>query len=304
MSPDTLNQNTVTEEQKEDARLNELTQKTDRSEDETKELETLKDSRQTRYQKRIDHLTWKAKDAEERLGAESDRAKQLEAQLEEEKRNKPTDKPVVKEETIKIGEKVYYTDETLKSMIDAGQMTESEAYKHQKGRDKAEIKEELREEMKQKDQATEDMKVRKTDAETVLKQHPNFSKKLPNGELNPNFDPEDPLYKLTTELYAEGMAANPRGFSIAVKRAKQILRNPGQPIDITDDISLHSPSSPEPHKKDKEVTLDENEQDAAISMFCRGDVINPATGRAYTEKEAIAKATAAKKERAGSRRLT
>jgi len=292
------NPNAVTEEEKkEEARLEELLKKEEKNEEELKEVDTLKENRQTRYQKRINQLSWKAKDAEERYGVESERAKKLEAEIAELRAGRTISaKPVIVEETVEIRGKSYYTDTTLKSMVDAGQLTEEQAYKHQKTRDRAELLEEVKSDLSREEKEKEAINIRKEDALEVLKANPNFSKRLANGETNPDFDANDPLYKLTTEIYAEGMAANPRGFSIALKRAKQILRTGDKPIDLSEDLSVHSnTSAPDRKQESKEVKLSEYEEETAIAMYCKGDYTNEKTGRQYTKDEALAKGLAAKK---------
>ena len=99
------------------------------------------------------------------------------------------------------------------------------------------------------------------------------------------------------EIYNEGLGLNAKGLSLSVKRAKQILRIEDTPIDRTEDFNIDGSGAEDRRRKEKEITLSDDEERTAISQFCRGDAINPKTQRPYTEKEAIGVALEAKKGR-------
>lgn len=260
--------------------------------DEKKEVGEIKERYGARMQKKVDELTWRAKTAEERASEAERKAEEREARLRELEK-KPEVKPKVKDDVTEIDGKKFYTDESLKSMIDAGEITEAEAYSYQQKRMKAEVKAEVMSEIDKKERDKTDRDIRMNDAKDIIKKYPHFSKE------HPDFNANDPLYKLSTEIYMEGYAANPRGLSLSIKRAKEILRVTDHQPDRTDDFELEDNTPPERHKgrKEKDVTLSETEKEQAIRTFTRGDVVNPKTNRPYTQQEAINKALEAKKSR-------
>jgi len=285
----------VTEEQeqikKDDETFKELNKKEDRTNDEEKELGEIKERYGKRMQKRVDELNWKAKSAEEETRKEKEERQRLETEVAELKRKTTTPaKPLVKEEFVEIGGKKYLTNEALVAKMNAGEITEQEAYKYERTRDREEDKHLLREEIKQEKVKESAEQVRFDDAQQVLKEYPQFAKN------HSSFNPEDPLYKLTTEIYSEGYAVNPRGLSLAIKRAKQILKMTDTTVDKSDELNLDVSTPPERiRRKEQEITLDEDEKEAAERMY--RDIINLKTGRTYTEKETHAKALEAKKIR-------
>ena len=281
------NQNPVSDEQKDNARFEELNKvpETERNDEQKKELGDLKERYGKRMQKKIDTMTAKQRTLEE----ENERIK---AELDEVKAKPPVkDEPALKEEFVEIAGKKYFTDQALMSQVKSGEITEDEAYSYQRKRDKEEIKEDLRKERDVEDKRSEDVKLRKEDSDTVLKNYPHFNKK------HPDFNSEDPLYKLSNELYTEAYAVNPRGLSLAIKRAKEILRISDQHIDRSEDFEVEGSEPSERQRREKEVTLSEGEKEAAVRMYTRGDVINPKTNRPYTANEALTKALNAKKAR-------
>ena len=269
MELDTTTQNTGTEnEQQEEARIVELSKKADRSAEEGTELDGLKEGKQTRLQKRMDQLTWRAKSSEEERDAARQETQDLKSRIADLEKAKPV-APIVRKETEDINGKSFYTDEALVSMVD------------------------------NKRTLNQNQNIRQQDSTAVLKAHPSFDK------THPDHDPNDPLFKTVTALYTEAYAANPRGLTLAVKRAKQILRMGDTNIDLSEELSVHSPTAPTKRDRngDDKVTLNEDEKETAIRMYGRGDVTNPVTGRPYTESEALAKALNAKKTRTQSRRI-
>lgn len=278
-------------EEKDNAKFEEINKipETERTDEQKKELQELKERYGKRMQKKIDTMTAKQRATEE----ENERLRQ---ELEESKKNTAVkEKEVIteslKEEVLEIGGKKYFTDAALLAQVKSGEISEEDAYAYQRKRDKEEIKWDLKREHEEEERRKSDINVRKEDSDKVLRENPTFSKK------HPDFDSEDPLYKLANELYLEGYAANPRGLSLAIKRAKEILRISGK-VDASDDHDIEgSEASERARDRNKEVTLSESEKEAAVRMFTRGDVINPKTNRPYTVNEALVKALNAKKER-------
>ena len=271
---------------------------TDRTPEEKTELQGLKDNYSKTAKSRIDELSSKGKIAEQAKLDAITRAEKAEAEakeLREAQEATPKLKPQVKEETVKIGEKDWHTDSALQSQITAGQITEAEAVSYQQKRNKEEIKVEIRADIKADNKQKTDTDIRIADAAVVMKAYPQFDPK------HPDHNPEDPLFKIANELYKEGLSANSRGLSLAIKRGKQILNITDTHLDRSDDLSVEDRTAPDEKggKKGKEVevTLTEPEEDMAIRQFTRGDAPNPKTGRAYTKAEALAAALEAKKER-------
>lgn len=288
----------MTEEQikKEEERLAELSKKDKRDEAEEKELQTLKEGKHTRFEKRIDKLTWEKKSALEAKEEAEKKARDLEdrlAKLEDESKKKP--ELPLEDEYIEIGGKKYLTDSSLIAKIGAKEITEQEAYAYQRKRDKEELRVSVIDEIKGEDKKKKDIDTRKQDAEWVLANYPKFDKR------HPEHNPEDPLYKEATRIYNNGYSANPKGLSESIKDAKRMLRITDEPIDRSGDLDIEdSNSAPERGgKKPKEVTLSSEEEEQAVRFYTLGSVTNPKTGRQYTRQEAISKALNAKKSRAG-----
>ncbi len=289
MPDPTTNLTEVTDDQL-DGQITELNTKSDKTEEETSQLEEAKKERGTRYQKRIDKLTWESKSSKEEATKARDELVQIREELAELKANKPLDPIVVREETVAIGGKSYYTDETLTSLIQAKKMNENEAYKHQRARDKAEILDEVKNEFKGTVKETEEQKIRKEDSNSVLREYPHFQKD------HPNFNPEDPLYKQASEIFSKGYAANPRGMSEALRLAKKILGMDKKRPDLSDEFGIHAPTAPNsPGGKKADEELSNIERETAIRQWTY--TVNPKTGRMYTEKEAMEKAKRAKQNR-------
>ena len=170
-------------------------------------------------------MTFKAKDAEERYGQASKEAEDLRKRVEELEKVKNQEPVKLVETTVDIDGKQYYTDEALLSKVEAGELTQADAYKLQRARDKAELKKEVMSEITTETKQTEEQRIREEDQRNVLSKYPQFSK------THPDFNPDDPLYKEVNRLWNNGYAHNPKGMSEAIKDAKKILRmqdtNPG-----------------------------------------------------------------------------
>lgn len=298
----TPNQTQVTEEEqqkKDTTRFWELDKKTDRNEDENKEHGELKTKYANSAKNRIDRLTGDKK-AATAAKEESDRLLE-----EERKRNKELqDKidagqaPAVvgnENETTDIGGKKYYTDAALLAQIKAGKITEASAIDYQANRNEEKIVVRVKGDF-QKEQETKNLQTAQAkDAQAVLDAHPEFGTK--HADHNSN----DPLYKEWRELVADGYGLSTGGLMKALKKAEKNLGIKNTPVDRGDDFEVEDAAHPGDKggtkTKEKEVPFSEAEEEAAVSMWTMGDRINPATNRAYTRDEAIAKAKAAKKAR-------
>ena len=291
MTTQTTELNKLTDDQVE-TELKTLQGKADATPEDKEKLTTLKDERQTRFQKKIDKMNWEKKTAQEeaeRLRKELEEEKARSAELAKDKHS--TSKPKLVEDTIEIGGKKYYTDESLTSMIANEELTAQQAYAHQKARDKAEIIDEWERKEQEKTRSTENKRSYDQDRESVLAEYPHFK------PGHPDHDPEDPLYKTASEIWAEGYQNNPKGLSLSIKRAKQILRMSDTRPDVSEEHSVgrNRSSSSFERSSSTEVSLSPQEKEAAVRMW--GGVINPVTNRHYTEQEAITKATKAKTAR-------
>jgi hypothetical protein len=282
------------EEKKDNARFEEIKAKKEeeRTPEEKKEFGEIKERYAGRAQKRIDQLTGRAKAAEAAKEEAEKRAKEAEERAKKFEGTKPEPTAQIIEETEEAGGKKWHTNKALNSMVQAGKITWDEANEYALKRDEEKLVERVEKRQDEKNKQKKDTEARAEDTKSVLKNYPQFSNK------HADFNPEDPLYKLTNQLYYEAYASNPKGLSLAVKRAKAILGIKDTHIDRSGDLNVgDSPTPLERKPKETEITLNEAEELAAINQFTRGDVINPKTGRAYTEKEALAKALEAKKAR-------
>ena len=300
MVQDTKEQIKLTEEQERD-RYFELADKEKKTPEEVEELKTLKKTYSENVKKRIDTLTYKSKEAEER----AERAEQLAAEKEKriaelESKTRQPERPTLKKETIEVGGQVYYTDEALQEMVEVGTMKEGEAHKHQRERDKQEAAEIAYARLKKEENNRKFGDIFAEDRDKVFKEFPHFNKK------SADFNADDPLYIEADRIFQSffldesGQVRDPRAFSKSIAEAKRNLKYTDQRPDVSDELSVHS-SSPAGARRTtstKEVTLNDDEATIAIRTYVHGGMVNPATQRQYTENEAKAKALKAKKERA------
>lgn len=279
------------EELKKENRFFELQKKTEKSAEEQKELDDLKGERKTRFQKKIDKYHWRTKTAEEETQRERELREKAERELEELK-NRGNDKPtIIGEEFEVIDGKKWFTDEKLAAMIQANEITEAKAVKYQQERMEEKAADKAYKRIKEERESNSFEEVREKDRVKVLEEFPHFAKN------HPDFNPEDPLYKKSTELWAESYRFVPEGLSKSIKRAKEILKIDTVVVDRSDELSVET-GRPAPHgTKEKEATLSSDEQEVAERMYC--NVVNDKTGNPFTVAEAHAKMLEAKKRRGG-----
>lgn len=300
MTTENLEKEVLEEQDQETKRFLELNQKADRTEEEESELKDLKANYGKKAQEKIKGYLSRAKAAEQAAEERERELERIRAELEEERRAKEErSQPIVREEAVSIDGKKYYTDSTLQAMIQNKELSEAEAYRHQQERIKAEIKWDLRQEQEQERKQTEFQRIREEDQNKVLREYPHFSKR------HSNFNPEDELYKLANELFAEGYFNQPDGLSKSINRAKQILGRDKPNPDVSNDLSVEGSGMSGPQgrqEKSKEVKLSKEQEDAAIRIWTSR--VNPKTGRNYTESEALEKAKRSIEARSSSRRVT
>lgn len=218
---------------------------------------------------------------------ERERAERLEQELKElrAQQQKPAEKKLVGQaETMQINGKEFYTDRGLVQMVNAGSMSQDEAYAHQEERREEKAVARVRQDM----QANNDQQVRNETKEEVLREYPEFN------PSHPNHNPNDPLFKESNELWQSGLYSNPRGLKIAIEKAKRILGKDFKRPDLTDELGVTRNQEPSSRvtDKSKKVTLTDSEQELAWSF--RRTKINPKTGKTFTQPEAIQEAIKAK----------
>ena len=273
--------------------------KKEKNQEEQKEFDELKKERSATIQRRIDIITSEKKEAEYLKSKAEEEKARIEEENEELKKqllSKPRD---VAKSTLKIGDKEWYTDETLQRMIESKEISETDAWKYKSQRDKEEIIEEIERRREGKEQKETDQSLRQKDKEWVRENYPSFQKG------NEKYDPNDELYKLADELFQEGYSSDPQGVSKAIKRAEKILgKNP--PIDVSDDLSLRRSRGEDRNfgkNNGDKTTLSDDEKEIAHRMYVMSGTMNPKTGRVYTTDEAHIKALEGKKKRLESRRI-
>lgn len=270
-------------------RMKELYENKNRTPEEQAELDKLKVSRRKGFEGRL----MKEKDIARR---EKERADRLERELEEarlEKNKQPVKKQLGSAETIQINGKEFYTDKGLLHLINSGEMTQDDAYAHQ---------EERREEravarIKQEQNQNTEVQVREDTKNEVLKEHPEFA---PN---HPKHNPDDPLFREADRIWRNGYHANPRGLKLALEEAKRLLNRDGKRPDLSEEFETTGNESPSVKRVsgEKKVVLSESEKDTAWSYYRTQK--NPATGKSFTQAEAIEKATKSKQARLSTRRV-
>ncbi len=294
----TPNQTQVTEqEKKDDTRFEELKTKQDKTEQENTELGELKTKYAGRAEKRIGQLTGEKKAATARAEEAEKRAEEAEQKAKDaEEKVTSQDTTVVgnENETTEIAGKKYFTDAALTAQIRANTITEQAAIDYQAKRNEEKIVVRVKGDFKKEQEADALKKSQAEDAEAVLATHPEF------GLKHPNYDSNNPLYKEWRELVADGYGLTTGGLMKALKKANKNLGTKNTHIDRSSELGLEDTAAPGEKggkEKEKEVPFNVDEEQTAIDMYTRGDVLNPKTGRAYTNAEAIAKAKEAKKVR-------
>ncbi len=262
---------TQIQDQDVDKRLNELAENKERNDEENKEFETLrkeKDGRETK--KRIDELTWKSKTAAE----EADRLREENERLREQKEDKHED-PIVKKKTVEHNGKQFYVDTTLTQMIKSGEISETEAYKHQQDRIEEAAADRAYKRLKGEQEKSEKQNALMKETEAMFTKYPTWNK------THPDFNPSDPVYKTADEYFKAGLS--PRKAMETAEKLHGVAKKP----DISDDLGTFSPGAPSQQKTDKLPPLDEDGKDRAWRMY--RDQVNPKTGKQYTEAEAHSK---------------
>jgi hypothetical protein len=280
-------------EQTDNERFQELRGKDELTPEEQDEMKGLRERHGQRAQKRIDKLSWEAKSAKEEAAKEKERAATLEARIAELERPGAKSEPIGGEE-IEIGGKKFLTDAALQRKVAANQMTEGDAYNHQRQRDKAEVKAELKSEFEEKETQRELERARKDSVDWVQEHYPQFDNK------HPDHDPNDPVYLKANQLFSKGLRFSPTGLKDAILEAEEFAGKKGkrnERIDRSDDFSFDKPAGKgrEPGGKDKDLELTAEEKEFAERTWCQKE--NPKTQKPFSKQEAQLKYLEAKKGR-------
>lgn len=253
------------------------------------ELAELIDKRKNRTQKRIDTYAGRAKAAEERARKAEEEVARLRTDFSAAEKRLPVERKSLAKVTFD-GEE-FYTDASLRSMVEAGDMTEQEAWDHQEGRRVAAAADRL---TKKNEKQTFESKRNQTIQE-VLKEYPQLN------PTHPKYSLDDPFTKEVDRLLRNGYQFQPDGLKNAVEDAKRLLRMSDRRPDISDDLGVtrDNGAGGENTRRlgEKKVELTEWEQDNAVRMWVNTGMTNPKTGKIYTKAEAIEKALLAKKNR-------
>lgn len=269
----------VTEEKTEDeivSRLDELSRKEDKTDTEKLEFKALTgDLDKVKTKGKIDSLVNQNTEYKQKLS-------RLERELEEERKRREEiaerreTPPPVRQETIKVSNKSYYTDDSLRSMLVNKTITQEEADRHYQERERALAAEEAYKRLKQDQEEERKTQKMKEDVDFVFKKYPKWDTN------NPGHDPDDPVYQRANKFYKAGM-----NIRAAMEAAEEFFEKKDVTVDRSDDLGVRSPSAPERKSKDKEVSVTEDVRELAVRFY--RDQYNPLTGRPYTENEAIEK---------------
>ena len=285
----TQDQEKVTDEQI-SSKINELSGKQDITDVEKSELTNLKTERQTRYQRRLDEIKSDKKLAEYQLEQEREKTRKLEVELEK-SRSRPEEPHIISRETVEAGGKRHFTDLALRSMIDAGQMTEMEAFNHQQERIQALAADKALNILREEQEKVRKEESMKSALKYVFDKYPHWDRG------HKNFNPDDPLFKQANYYYLKGM-----GIKDAMEEAERVIGFNHTRPDVSETMNLHSPTTSSTFSDNEQKPLTEDEKDIAWRMY--RDQVNPSTSRTYTQKEAEGKFIKARESRQATRRIT
>ncbi len=278
------------EEIKDNQRFGELKGKGDEEldEDEKSELKELKDRHSQRTRGRFDKMTSQVKASEYERGQAVSEAEQLRKENEELRTRdvKPPEPTVFKKESVQIGDKSYFTNETLQAMVDSKEITSDRANQHAEERNTEVASDKAYKRLKGEQEKDSVETTRRTEISGLMKEHPEFDNR------HQNHNASDPLFVEFTALLNDGYKSIPK----ALEKAKKIVGYTDKKPDLSEQFNVGSPSAAAPESN--KTQLSEGEVEIALNMFWeRGDQINPNTNKPYTKQEAIEKALKAKRTR-------
>ena len=275
---------TVKTAEEKETRLNELSEKQDRTEEEKTEFNTLRKEKDDATAKtRIEELNTKTRDAENRALEAETRASETEKRLKDIE-DRPS-APVINKETVDADGKSFYTDVALTSQIKAGTMTETEAYGHQQDRIAAIASQRAYDRIKGEQVTTAKETALKQEVSDMYAKYPQWDQK--HRDHNPN----DPLFATASGLFKDGLSPVK-----AMKTAEKLHGVTKDNPDRSEELGALSPTAPGiTPKSEKLPDLEEWEKDNAYRTW--RDLINPKTGRNFTQAEAELKAQKARSVR-------
>jgi len=274
-----------------ESRIVELRQKKDRTPDEEKEFSELKKHHRGRVEEQISNERESANKERERAARAEQALEDARERLRalEEKRDAVRETSGSENTQYQINGKTFYTDEAIAIRVQKGLMSQSEGWKMQREA----IKEEAKAEIQGDAPKNEAAKIRKESLEYVKKQ--GYGWML--DDKDPKYNPKDPLYKLADKLWKNGYQYDADGPRKALDDAKAFLNKDVEREDLSDDFSIHKNNAAASSQREKKIELSDIEQENARRYYVLGNVINPKTGKHYTEQEALVKALDAKRKR-------
>jgi len=256
-------------------------EETDTDELYEKKLISYKKAKDRGYQKgaqqRIDDIVKKSRTSDEEFSQRLSAIEEENRQLKES--GGKQEQEISDADIIVAGGKKWYSDNALEIMTSKGEITESAAKAYEKKRDRAMIAEDVGQSLRKEYTKAEELKTRQRDKDSALEKYP-FLK-----------DHDDPRYTLANELWKEGYYANPRGMSLAAKRAEETFKKkdneltPEEREKRSRELGVEMPTPPS-KPKPKEVELSEQEKEWARQNW-----------KGLSHQEAEAKALKAKKRR-------
>lgn len=277
-------------------RLNSLYEKRDLTDEEKKEFDTLKKKRGSGYQNRIDKLkseTYAERNAREQERAAREKAEKEAQDLREQLKNRSAGSDnFISKKTVEIDGKTFYTDDYLQKLVADGEMSDTEAFRHIRARDKAEAVVEAVDRIEKRNSEGSFNEKVANDVKKVLSKYPHFSKD------HPRFNPNDPLYLKASEIYKKGFFNSPDGMSESIALAEEALGRKSSRPDLSEELGVGNlGGNRNSNGRTEEVPLTPEQKETAIRMYHFGGQINPATNKRYTAEEAVQKATKIHNER-------
>jgi len=275
-----------------ESRIIELHQNKTRSPEEEKEFLDLKKHHRGRVEEQIMNEREKADKQSERAAAAEQALADARERLRVIEEKRETTREVVggsESETYEVNGKKFYTDEAIQIRVSKGLMSQKDGWAMQRQA----IKEEAKAEMAGDEPKKKSIDVRNQSLEYVRKK--GYGWML--DEKDPKHNPKDPLYKLANKLWLNGYQYDPDGPRKALDDAMELSGKNIQREDLSDELGVPKNNAAASSIKEKKIELDDIESANARRFYVLGNVINPKTGKHYTEQEALVKALEAKRKR-------
>src|SRR3990167_6143734 len=184
MSPTELKEFSEEKLQEVETKIDELIDKSDKTDAERDELKTLRGSQKELHRLKIAEIANDAKQAKHKLGELSNELTALKAKPAEPVKAAPK----LLTDEIDVNGKKFYTDASLQSMIDSGRLTVEKANEHAKERDEESLYVKFQGRQRTEKAQESFIDEQKKDWEKVRAEYPQFDAN------HPKHDPEDQLY--------------------------------------------------------------------------------------------------------------